>query len=176
MFLDKGRDELAKLFYGKGAEIGVEQGAFSEVICKANPGVILYCIDAWAAYDGYLDHRRQKKLDRFYWRARKLLRPYNCIFIRKFSMDAVRDFEDCSLDFVYIDANHSYKSVMEDIIEWSKKVKPGGIVAGHDYVDHWSRGETYRVKPAVDDYAKKQGIELTIYGADEFPSWMFIKR
>lgn len=171
-----GRDDLAKLLTGKGAEIGVEQGKFSEVICQSSSNVKLYCVDAWQPYKAYVDHRRLDKLERFYWRSKKRLRPYGCTIIRKFSMDAVKDFEDCSLDFVYIDANHSYKNVTEDITEWSKKVKPGGIISGHDYIDHWSRGETYRVRPAVDDYVKLNDIKnLTIYAKDEFPSWMFIK-
>ncbi len=172
-----GRDELAKLFHGVGVEVGVEQGKYSEVICQSNINVKLYCVDAWKPYKAYVDHRREDKLKLFHWRTVKRMKPYNATIIRKFSMDAVKDFEDCSLDFVYIDANHSYKHVTEDITEWSKKIKPGGIVSGHDYIDHWSRGETYRVKPAVDDYVKNNNIdELFVYNTDEFPSWMFIKK
>jgi hypothetical protein len=48
-------------------------------------------------------------------------------------MDAVKDFGDDSLDAVYIDGNHTLPFVINDIIEWSKKVKIGGIVSGHDY-------------------------------------------
>ena len=48
-------------------------------------------------------------------------------------MDAVKDFEPNSLDFVYIDGNHYFDYVVEDIIHWSKIVRPGGIVSGHDY-------------------------------------------
>ena len=48
-------------------------------------------------------------------------------------MDAVNRFEDNSLDFVYIDANHTEPFVTQDITEWSKKVRPGGVVSGHDY-------------------------------------------
>jgi hypothetical protein len=51
-----------------------------------------------------------------------------------FSMQAVRKFSDNSLDFVYIDGNHALPWVMDDIVYWSEKVRPGGIVAGHDYI------------------------------------------
>jgi predicted O-methyltransferase YrrM len=48
-------------------------------------------------------------------------------------MDAVQDFQDKDLDFVYIDGAHDFKSVADDICEWERKVRPGGIVFGHDY-------------------------------------------
>ncbi len=49
-------------------------------------------------------------------------------------MDALEDFEDNSLDFVYIDGDHNFKHISEDIYEWTKKVRSGGIVSGHDYL------------------------------------------
>lgn len=54
--------------------------------------------------------------------------------IQKNSVEAAREFNDKSLDFVYIDADHSYKAVDQDIKAWLPKVKDGGIIAGHDYV------------------------------------------
>ena len=48
-------------------------------------------------------------------------------------MDAIEDFEDESLDFVYIDGHHGFRYVAEDLVEWSQKVKKGGIISGHDY-------------------------------------------
>lgn len=173
--LDKSREELALLFKGEGAEIGVERGYFSEVICKQSPGVKLHCIDAWESYAEYRDHERQNKLNMFYRRAKWRLRNFNCHFIKKFSSEAVKEFKDGQLDFVYIDANHSYKYTTEDINLWSKKVKKGGIVAGHDFIDRPERGETYKVKEAVLDYVKEHNIEtLTIYTNANSPSWMFI--
>lgn len=158
-----GRNQLAQLFtrlgFTKGAEIGVEQGDYSEILCRANPNLKLYSIDAWKAHRGYRDHTRQSKLDRFYETTKQKLAPYNCQIIRKFSLDAVRDFPDRSLDFVYIDANHNFQNVTNDIVEWSKKVKIGGIIAGHDYykqkhASNWhvwyvvnSITDAYRIKP-----------------------------
>ena len=48
-------------------------------------------------------------------------------------MDAVEDFEDESLDFVYIDGHHGFRYIAEDLCEWSYKVRKGGIISGHDY-------------------------------------------
>ena len=57
----------------------------------------------------------------------------NIIKIRKKSMEAVKDFQDRSLDVVYIDGEHDEESVREDIKEWRKKIKFGGYLCGHDY-------------------------------------------
>lgn len=61
------------------------------------------------------------------------------------SRDAARLYADRSLDFVFIDANHAYPFVRQDITLWLPKVKKGGVLAGHDYTSH--RG----VKRAVDE-------------------------
>ena len=52
--------------------------------------------------------------------------------IRNFSNQAVNEFEDESLDFVFIDASHDFHSVNEDIYLWKNKVNKGGMVSGHD--------------------------------------------
>ena len=58
----------------------------------------------------------------------------NIIKIRKSSVEAAKDFPDRSLDAVYIDAAHDEDSVREDIKTWRPKIRPGGILSGHDYV------------------------------------------
>ena len=83
-------------------------------------------------------------------------------------MDAVKDFKDESLDFVYIDANHGYESTKEDIREWSKKVKKGGIVSGHDYV----KKNGYGVIEAVGELNE----DVTIWKGDHSPSWSYVKK
>lgn len=134
------RETLAGLFYAlglaKGVEVGVERGAYSEVLLRENQLLRLTCVDAWQAYSGYRDHVSQSKLDRFFIEAQERLRPYQSrvAFVRKFSVDAANDFPDGSLDFVYLDGNHRFESVVEDIATWSRKVRVGGIVAGHDYI------------------------------------------
>lgn len=60
------------------------------------------------------------------------------------SVEVVNNFGDESLDFVFIDANHDYESVKNDILAWMPKIKNGGILAGHDY---FGSG----VKQAVDE-------------------------
>jgi SAM-dependent methyltransferase len=131
-----GRNDLALLFtelgFRVGAEIGVQQGEYTEVLCKA--GLKVYGVDPWQRYSGYREHVSQAKLDRFYKEAKARLAPYDCELIQEYSRDAVLRFENRSLDFVFIDGNHDFQNVTNDIAEWSRKVREGGIVSGHDYI------------------------------------------
>lgn len=75
---------------------------------------------------------------------------------KKTSMEAVNDFPPRSLDFVYIDADHRFPFVAEDIYYWYWRVKRGGIIAGHDYSDT-RPGEAHRsaqVQSVVDAFVK----------------------
>jgi hypothetical protein len=132
-----GRRWLAKLFYRlgykKGAEIGVEKGLYSEILCKENPNLELYCIDAWELYSDYHDWLNKPELLDGYNETVRRLQPYNTKIIKSFSAEAAQQFENNSLDFCYIDANHEFPWVVDDIFHWSKKIKPGGIIAGHDF-------------------------------------------
>jgi hypothetical protein len=129
---DASRDDLPEFFtqmgFKTGAEIGVYKGDFTQKLCK--PGLKVYAIDPWFGYPGTTQGRQ----DTLYEHTKKALSPYpNCIIVRKTSMEAVNDFPDNSLDFVYIDADHEFRYIAEDLAEWTKKVRPGGIVSGHDY-------------------------------------------
>lgn len=177
----KNRSELAKYFnelgFKVGAEIGVLGGSYSVVLCQAIPGLKLYCIDKWGE-----DERRYRKYHlRKFEEAKLRLAPYNCTLIRAFSMEAVKGFADESLDFVFIDADHHYENVKDDITEWSKKVRKGGIVSGHDYYEFKS-GQAGVVE-AVDEYVKEHGIKLELTEWDmskrnkdhRIPCWWFVK-
>lgn len=62
------------------------------------------------------------------------------------SVDAAAEFEDNSISMVFLDAEHTYEAVRTDILAWQPKVRPGGILAGHDYSLAWPG-----VKQAVDE-------------------------
>jgi hypothetical protein len=171
------RTELAKYFkelgYKTGAEIGVDEGDYSEVLCREIPGVKLYCIDCWDIKTGVcMNHRRRK-----YERVQERLASYDATLIKKFSLDAVKDFTDGSLDFVYIDAGHSFDDVMRDLIEWTKKVRKGGIVSGHDYVVHSDDTTHKGIVTAVSTYIKCHVLNLeTTTNPKESVSWYFHKK
>ena len=54
-------------------------------------------------------------------------------FVQGYSHEIARRFDDASLDLVFIDADHSRESVLEDLKAWVSKVKEGGVIAGHDF-------------------------------------------
>jgi hypothetical protein len=183
IIVSQGRKELAALFKGIVVEIGVEQAFYSKMICEASPGVKLYGVDPLKAYKGYREHVSQEKLDGFYDKVLEIMRPYDFTFIRKFSLDAVNDFQDNSVDAVYIDGNHDYENVLADIMFWTRKVKSGGIVSGHDYIKRKGLEYMYGAVEAVNDYIARNNIPTLyiyktgnrLYPGDRSPSWMFYK-
>lgn len=150
---------FSELGYKVGAEIGVSQGFFSEALFKAIPGLKLYCVDAWLSYP---ECKRwmpnQARADTYYDITKKRLAPYNAVIMKEMSMDAVKKIPDGSLDFIFIDSNHKFDYVMQDLIEWSKKVRVGGMITGDDYFHFKGAG----VVEAVDAYTKAHGIKFEL--------------
>ena len=182
-----GRANLAEwlhdLDFKVGVEVGVGEGEYSEIICKANPQMKLYGVDCYEPYNGYADCQSTEEFSMSYEEAIDRLSKFpKYIFVKKLSMDALRDFADGSLDFVYIDANHTNPFVTQDVEGWSKKVRLGGIVSGHDYIDKRRWG----VKEAVNNYVNHNhikhwfilGLQNKISGTvtDYSVSWMWIKK
>lgn len=187
---DCSRDDLPQFFldmgYKVGAEIGSHRGEFTEKFCKA--GLKMYAIDPWTGYVGAgRTEKLQERQDSHYEEAKKLLEPYGCAIIRKTSMDAVKDFKDKSLDFVYIDGNHAFRYIAEDLYEWTKKVRDGGAVSGHDYfhTSPLASNVICHVDVAVNAYTRLYGIEnWYVLGRkrakegekrDKWRSWIWIK-
>ena len=80
---------------------------------------------------------------------------------------------DNSLDFVYIDADHTEEGVRTDLEAWYSKVKSGGIVSGHDYNGRGDKSGRFGVKKAVDEFAEKYGYEVM---SGHYLVWWFIKK
>jgi hypothetical protein len=176
------RYDMAGMFkdlgFKVGAEIGVYKGGFSEMLCLQNPGVRLFCIDPWKVYDSEDPEpyaQNQEALDSFYQEAVDRLSKYHCTIIRKPSMEAIKLFEPESLDFVYIDANHSYNNMKEDIEGWSKIVRKGGIVSGHDYGHFKHKDRNLGTKRAINEYITKEGKKLFLVHRNFQTTWFFCK-
>jgi len=165
------RKALAQLFkelnYTKGAEIGVSTGLFSEVLCQGIPDLELLCVDLWEAYY----HFTANSGKRHYEAAKTRLAPYNATLVKKKSVAAAADVPDGSLDFIYIDADHRFDYVMEDLIAWARKVRKGGIVSGHDYYRFRNAG----VVPAVDVYTHVHGIHEWFITDEKEASFFWVK-
>lgn len=174
--IDKDRYELAKLFKGQGIEIGVAAGEFSEFILDNNPDTKLIGIDPYEPYPGYRDYTLPQTFNKLYNEMLgRVGKNDRFSLLKGFSGAYAHIFQDDSLDFVYIDGNHDFDHVTQDLDNWYQKVKPGGIVAGDDYVRRKGQDRYYDVIRAVDDFADKHEIpELILYTKDR-TNWMFYK-
>lgn len=149
--LREGFDKLlAEMNLNEGCEVGVLTGRHAKKMMDANLNLHLHLVDSYKFYKGML--KRHHDVAEYLSGMRRRLAGYNCTEHIEYSMDAVRKFEDDSLDFVHIDSNHNFDYVMQDLIEWSRKVRKGGIISGHDYI-------IKDVNQAVHAYIKAHDIE-----------------
>lgn len=119
------------------AEIGVCYGLMSENILRNNKSCNLYCIDPYLSYNDYDDACKNEVGDNLYNSVKtRLTNEFKdrVKFVREFSNKASTIIKD-ELDFVYIDGNHKYKYVLEDITLWYEKLKIGGIIICDDACD-----------------------------------------
>ena len=160
-----------------GVEVGTDHGKYAEQLLVGIPGLVLWCVDPYLAYTEGDEVHTQEEVDQIYLQAQERIKNKTAVILKVTSMDALSAFKDNSLDFVFIDGNHSYDFVKEDIREWTKKVKPGGIVAGHDYkVDPVN---DYGVIEAVNEYVEENNISplfILHKGGALVDCWCFIKQ
>jgi len=180
------REELGTLLNlrnlrGEGVEIGVCKATFSCEVLKNWGGSVYNAIDPWKEFpkEEYVDlaNQSQQKQDETFALAESRLAPYESIvkILRMTSAEAVEKFTDDSLDFAYIDGQHHYEAVVEDIALWYPKLKSGGLLCGHDYLDGFVDGCQFGVKKAVDEFVAERGLELIVSLEQDFPSWFIFK-
>lgn len=177
--LDMRRNDLPALCRSlgmtTGAEVGVWKGQYSLVFCEVVPGLQWTCVDPWAPYAAYRDNKNEQALiDAAYAQAVKTLKPYDVRFLRMSSADAAPLVPDGSLDVVYLDGNHEAAYITQDLDLWIPKVRPGGIIAGHDYRERPDK-PFIQVKAAVDAYTLERGIgPWFITAQDRTPSFLWV--
>lgn len=153
------------------AEIGVWKGNYSQRILEIVKPMKLHLIDPYIYQTGFgerlygggeaksqhdMDELYQQVVGRFETRS-------NVIFHRNFSDNAVDDFRDAYFDWIYIDGNHYYEYVLNDLEKYFPKIKPGGYLTGDDY--YWTSQELHGdrpVKRAFEEFTarKKAAIEF----------------
>jgi hypothetical protein len=181
------RDELPMLLnkrvlFGCGVEIGVQSGLFSEQLLREWKGMHLISIDPWLAapVDEYRDVSNvdQEEHDRRHAETCDRLRGFGdrSSVWRTTSLEAADRIPDQCLDFVYLDARHDYESVKEDLEAWFPKVRPGGVMAGHDYLDGERPQGVYGVRSAVDEFFGERGLPVSATFHDApWESWIVEK-
>lgn len=181
------RDRLLRYLpsHARIAEVGVARGHFSAELRAVVKPSFMALVDPWcqqeeAVYFGDTNNATQTEQDRrFADVTRKFAssRPgRECRVLRKFSADAVKEFEDGFFDWVFIDANHSYEACLEDLRLWAPKVAPDGLILGHDFAAHASaRNAKYGVVEAVETFTRETGYLLAAITVEHFPTFVIAK-
>ncbi len=158
------RKNLGKIYQdhyqiGIGAEIGVLYGTFTNQIQETWQGSVL-CVDCWKEEEQMI-------------RAMHTLDPLSTIMVKGDSTDVSKFIANESLDWIYIDGDHSYKGALADLENWSPKVRKGGIISGHDYInwellspEEFKNHEylkTNNVWKAVDEYCEKNNYKFELF-------------
>lgn len=178
-----------------GVEVGVKAGIFSKIMLTGWKSCERYhLVDVWKHQENYVDianvgDERQEKI---YAKAQHAVKDFQekVVFHRMLSVEAAKKFGKESLDFAYIDARHDYCGVLEDLEHYYPLIKPGGVIAGNDYLiaadtkdgQDWglcmngTRVDS-SVKGAVDDFFIAKGLTISVTYATEhqFRDWMVHK-
>lgn len=124
-------------------EVGTCWGGFSDFLLDFTPCSKLYCVDPYKKFDKLeyfdaLNLASQEFMDSKFFSVKEKLQDKfgnRVDFIRKTSVEAANEFEDNSLDFIYIDGNHKFQAVLDDLNAWYPKLRKDGILAGDDVED-----------------------------------------
>lgn len=152
-----------------GVEVGVFHGSTARRVLLQRPLCTHIMVDPWQAppagsrwkeSPGQAQHKSQEEFDKYYEEVKKATAVFGkrAVIIREYSVEAAKSFANSSLDYVFIDAEHTYEGVKEDVTAWLPKVKKGGWIGGHDY----DNGRFVGVKRAVDELFQRDRIELNV--------------
>ena len=154
-----------------GAEIGVYRGRFSEQILEVVRPRVLHLIDPWKHEEGEVYRKAlfggrsqggQAGMDACLERVRSKfadeITAGRVVIHRGFSGDVISRFPDQHFDWIYIDGNHLYEFVKQDLALAFRKTRIGGMICGDDYMDGgWWKGD---VKKAVDEFIRLHSVEV----------------
>jgi hypothetical protein len=160
----KNREKLLELMPKNAvvAELGVNKGDFSEqIINKCQPNK-LHLVDVWNSkrYHSGLKLEIESKFE-------EEIQKGQIIINYGLSTDVVKNFENTYFDWIYIDTEHSYKCTIAELEMYAEKIKPGGIIAGHDYVmGNWAGLTRYGVIEAVYEFCHKHNWEIVFITMD----------
>jgi len=141
---------------GRVAELGVNEGDFSEAILERTSPETLFLVDPWAS-QRYGEEKFQAVKERF-----ADGRAADSVRLERVRSDTfLEDVEPGFLDWVYIDTTHSYEQTRTELVLAADAVRDDGIIAGHDYTaGNPPKCATYGVIPAVHEFCVSEGWEM----------------
>jgi Methyltransferase domain len=154
------------------AELGVDHGDFSEEILKLSQPQTLHLVDLWNTdryHDGLFEGTKAKFAE--------AISAGRVRIHRQNSLEAAANFDDGYFDWIYIDTDHSYETTIQELRRYASKLKPEGIIAGHDYtMGNWVSGYRYGVIEALHEFCVEQNWEFKYLTIDPFESQSFAIR
>lgn len=184
-----------------GAEIGVAQGDYSAAMLESTQPSELHLIDPWTHSEPGSDLLEGRDLlveiDRARSRGEEMTAPPENVegdkqfarivarfegdqrvrLHRQFSYKAAASFEDAYFDFVYLDGNHHYEFVLRDLQDFAARLKPGGLLFGHDFFeDAFACQEHYGVIDAVTSFLKRSDFRLLFLTSEPLPTFGMARR
>jgi predicted O-methyltransferase YrrM len=147
-------------------ELGTWQGASAIPVARAirRWGGTLYCVDTWAGDVHTPDPSRPSVPWMLVSCARNMMQAgvgANIRLIQSTTLEAEGRF-DRAIDYLYVDADHSYDAVAADLRAWLRRLNPGGLLLGDDYGHRLFPG----VQQAWDEFEQWSGMSLTRYQSD----------
>jgi len=152
------RQEMLELLPKGGivAELGVDEGGFSESILTINKPQKLHLVDYWGS-SRYNKEKQRKVETRF----EKSIEEKHVEINLGLSTQVVKEFQDEYFDWIYIDTAHTYKTTIEELELYRTKIKPDGFITGHDYIlGNWNGLVRYGVIEAVYEFCSKYSWEI----------------
>jgi hypothetical protein len=168
------KDQLGNV--ERAVEVGVWRGDYSRFIIEHLQPKCFWGVDPYEIYNDFPDpddFASPDSLEQLYHATLKRYDGWDANLIRSTSVDAAEQFEDNSIDFVYLDGDHVYAAVRADIAAWWPKIKPGGILSGHDYCNV-NPAKHFGIIPAVDEHVAQYGLKLQTTH-ELYPSWWVTK-
>lgn len=153
-----------------GAEVGVWRGDFAEKILRVVDPLKIYLVDPWqffpelpdAWYGGAVAKSPEDMEAIFHDVSQRFAGDARVEILRATSLKAAERLSNESLDWVYVDGNHLYDSVKSDLETYWCKLRHGGLLTGDDYGSVGWRQTN--VRNAVDEFAQRNGLRLSIVG------------
>jgi hypothetical protein len=170
---------------GTAVEIGTHRGTFANAFLTHWKGHYLYCIDPWATPPGYegqaetlrtlVGGAETREEDMNEAEAIASFHSPRMVLIQKTSHDAFRTSDRAQFDFIYIDGDHRAEMVKWDIEHWWLRVKPGGILAGHDFlcINENNGGWGREIQPVVMKFAEQEQVDVWMILEEDNLPWSF---
>lgn len=156
-------------------ELGVFEGEFSKEIYKICKPSKLYLVDLFEGYFGSGDkdgnNHHYVQLEDEMVKIKEYFKNDSSVqIIKSSSMDFLKSIPNETLDIIYIDADHSVQGCLDDLNLSYMKIKKGGFICGHDYVN--GVGPFY----AVNQFCSEIGLEIEMMTNDGCPSFCIVKK